>query len=158
MQGSKWLLWVTEHWSKAMRFANVDTLFAGRFLYHRCSRQNQFLILLMWICAMLHVCRPGSSVGLLMCIKLLVCLHVQGSGHWRDLIIKRWNRGIFVILCYTVKNHKSVLVTGLLCSQNRISKKIKQTRRQHCFVAIWALNILCRRLLRLPLTSRGGCV
>lgn len=159
MQGSKWLLWVTEHWSKAMRFANVDTVYLQEdsFATDVLDKTSS------WSCwceyVQCYMCvYPESSVGLLMWIKLLVCLHVQGSGHWRDLIIRRWNRGIFIILCYTVKNHKSVLVTGLLFSQNRISKKIKQTRRQHGFEAIQALNILCRRLLRLPLTSQGGCV
>ena len=159
MQGSKWLLWVTEHWSKAMRFTDVDTVylqedsFATDVLYKISS----------WSCwceyVQCYTCvDPGSLVGLLMCVKLLVCLHVQGSGHWRDLIIKRWNGGIFVILCYTVKNHKSALVTGFLFSQNTISKKTQQNRRQHCSVAIYALHILCRRLLRLPLISQEGCV
>lgn len=137
MQGSKWLLWVTEHWSKAMRFANVDTV----YLQEDSSATDVLNKTSSWSCRCEYVqcytcVDPGSSVGLLMCIKLLLRLHVQGSGHWRDLIIKRWNRGIFVILCYTVKNHKSVLVTELLFSKNRISKKIKQTRRQHCFMAI----------------------
>lgn len=131
------LLWVTEHWSKSMGFANVDTdyLQEDSFAADVLDKSSP------WSCwceyVQCYTCVDTRiSVGLFMCIKLLVCLHVQGSRHWRDLIIKRWNVGIFVIFCYTVKNHKSALVTGLLFSQNRISKKIKWTRRQHCSVVI----------------------
>lgn len=137
MQGSKWLLWVTEHWNKAMRFASVDTVYLQEdfFAIDVLDKTSSWSYWCKYV--QCYTCvDPGSSVGLLMYIKLLVCLHVQGSGHWRDLIIKRWNRGIF---CYTLlyceKSQVSLSYRVILLTKQDIQEN-KMNQRQHCFVAI----------------------